>query len=394
MDAASDGIGVLTRRNDRVLREEGVGDSLLAIGREVVRVAQADGALRPSDLAERMRARARASRFAHSSSIGVDRSNGVATQWRPRPSIPEFRHPLRIDRHAHDLLDPSRRDRSDQQIAGVEDPVAELGLCLAEDGGVGVADHHVFDVGVEADLADIAEGREVFEDLVGAFDVALPGAGAFDAPDDVFGPESAQRLAVADVCGLQALMDEQGVRMLDHGVSDPNGRRPIIRPSDGEWEEKMAGSEEFVSDSLERRLDLAEVLATLTTHYTFDGNGRIVSGWSGRSDPVGGSASDGLPPRFVLGRAAEGCVWRFRADLPLEQIQALARLAAREPGARFDGELPAAPERLAALVRVLETGVSSSKGFSMATNRSNSTNPRHDRVTRSGVTLGEIWLFD
>lgn len=122
---------------------------------------------------------------------------------------------------------------------------------------------------------------------------------------------------------------------------------------------------------------LAAVLETLTAHYTFDSDGRIVQ-----------SRTGGLPPRFVLGRAVEGCLWRFRADLPRRQTVELARLAAREPGARFDGDLPAPPERLAALERLL--------GSTQPLDADRLAPPRARRrlITRLGVAVGELWSID
>jgi hypothetical protein len=115
---------------------------------------------------------------------------------------------------------------------------------------------------------------------------------------------------------------------------------------------------------------LGAVLDTLTAHYTFDAKGRIVSLHDG-----------GVLPRFVLGRAAEGCVWRFRSDLNERIVVSLARLAGREPGARFDGELPAQPERLVALGRLLD-GTPPGRG-----------EVHRELVTRAGVTCGELWRF-
>jgi hypothetical protein len=116
---------------------------------------------------------------------------------------------------------------------------------------------------------------------------------------------------------------------------------------------------------------LDAILETLNAHYAFDARGRIV-----------GARADGVLPRFVLGRAVEGAVWRFRGDLPEASVRALARLAGREPGTRFDGELPAPPERLAALQRVLASGESVGPRL------------RRESVTRGGVACGELWIFD
>lgn len=119
---------------------------------------------------------------------------------------------------------------------------------------------------------------------------------------------------------------------------------------------------------------LAFVLETLNARSRMDARGRIV-----------GFRSEGVPPRFVLGRAAEGCLWRFGAALEDEVVVALARLAGREPGVRFEGELPAPPERLAALQRLLDRTVGDVVPSSVA--------PRRIPVTPEGVALGELWLF-
>ncbi len=125
----------------------------------------------------------------------------------------------------------------------------------------------------------------------------------------------------------------------------------------------------------EKSNGLARVLETLNTHYIFDARGRIV-----------GSIDGGVLPRFVLGRAAEGCVWRFRSDLASDCVVALARLAGRELGAGFDGELPAPPERLVALERLLmSTGNPDGQARASVS---------QIPVTRDGVTVGEIWRLE
>lgn len=119
------------------------------------------------------------------------------------------------------------------------------------------------------------------------------------------------------------------------------------------------------------------ILETLNAQYSFDGRGRLQA-----------TRIDGILPRFVLGRAAEGCVWRFRAGLDEATVAALARLAGRESGASFEGELPAPPERVFALSRVLAgAGAGAGAGGSGAA-------PRRSAVTRAGVVRGELWLFD
>lgn len=122
--------------------------------------------------------------------------------------------------------------------------------------------------------------------------------------------------------------------------------------------------EEFESE-VGRTSDLDAVLETLNALYTFDARGRLFAAVRG-----------GVLPRFVLGRAEEGCVWRFRSDLEPGVVVALARLAGRESGARFEGDWPAPPERLEALRRVLDADAAV-----------------RSAVTRAGVTVGELWLF-
>lgn len=113
------------------------------------------------------------------------------------------------------------------------------------------------------------------------------------------------------------------------------------------------------------------ILATLNAQYTFDARGRI-----------SGALHDGVLPRFVLGRTGEGCIWRFHAGLDGEMVVALARLAGREPGASFEGELPAPPERSFALARILARD----GGIVRA--------PRRSPITRDGVVRAELWIFD
>jgi len=123
---------------------------------------------------------------------------------------------------------------------------------------------------------------------------------------------------------------------------------------------------------------LQAVLDALDAHYIFDGRGRIA-----------GSANGGVLPRFVLGRAAEGCIWRFRFDLERACVVALARLAGRERGTAFDGELPPPPERWGALERVLSDP--SDRAGEKANARATACRLL---VIRGGVTVGELWRID
>jgi hypothetical protein len=87
----------------------------------------------------------------------------------------------------------------------------------------------------------------------------------------------------------------------------------------------------------------------------------------------------------VLGRAAEGCVWRFRSDLDERLVVAVGRLAGRERGVEFDGKLPDPPERIGVIERLLAGSDADSTGDRPTPGASRAL------VTRSGVTLGEIW---
>ncbi len=90
------------------------------------------------------------------------------------------------------------------------------------------------------------------------------------------------------------------------------------------------------------RTGLELILSQLTLRYVSDARGRLVASTQG----------DGVLPRFVLGRAAEGCVWRFRADLADALLRNVAKLAGREPGWGL-GQTPVRPERLEMISRLL-----------------------------------------
>lgn len=104
--------------------------------------------------------------------------------------------------------------------------------------------------------------------------------------------------------------------------------------------------------------------------YEYDVNGRLA-----------GVRGEGILPRFVLGRAAEGCIWRFCAMLEPERLTAVARLASREPGFPIAGEIPVLPpERLAMIERLLMK--ESVQGET-----------RREILTRDGVELAELWTI-
>jgi len=111
------------------------------------------------------------------------------------------------------------------------------------------------------------------------------------------------------------------------------------------------------------------LLERVKERFPMDAEGRIV-----------GSDSDGLCPRFLLGRAVEGCIWRFGRGVPDTLVVVVAKLAGREPGLgeRAAGSAPP-PERLAAIERVFAR-----EGASLAL--------RRELVEHEGVVVGELWI--
>jgi len=96
-------------------------------------------------------------------------------------------------------------------------------------------------------------------------------------------------------------------------------------------------------------------------------------------DRINGVLGEGNLPRFVLGRSAEGCVWRFSAGLDADQIKAIARLASREPGFPITPGVPAPPpERLVMIQRLL-----SPEGAGFYT--------RHEVLVSEGDAIAELW---
>lgn len=115
---------------------------------------------------------------------------------------------------------------------------------------------------------------------------------------------------------------------------------------------------------------LETIIEVLETRYEYDLNGRITT-----------TTGEGISPRFVLGRAAEGCVWRFAADLGPERVTAVARLAGRELGFPIAGEKPAPPpERLVVIERLLADEDSNYE-------------TRREILTRNGIEIAELWTI-
>ena len=90
------------------------------------------------------------------------------------------------------------------------------------------------------------------------------------------------------------------------------------------------------------RDDLAWMTLRAGLLHRQDRHGRLLT----INEPGGG----GIAPRFYLGRSGGGAVWRFRADLPEELVDALAALCAREP---VMDDLQTAPHHLSRYLELL-----------------------------------------
>ena len=119
------------------------------------------------------------------------------------------------------------------------------------------------------------------------------------------------------------------------------------------------------------------ILEIFAMRFEYDTLGRIVR-----------SRLDGVTPRFVLGRAQEGCVWRFSARVEPEIVRRVAKLAGRESAFPCNRDSPSAPpERWAAIERLFgeRAGDCRASGASKAV---------PEMVTLDGVVVGEIWAID
>lgn len=120
---------------------------------------------------------------------------------------------------------------------------------------------------------------------------------------------------------------------------------------------------------------LVQLSRALAARYAYDDLGRMTE--------VVARDGEGFPPRFVLGRAEEGVIWRFRNDLETEPMRGIARLAAREKGFPIaEASRPVPPERLAPIERLL---ADASGGTVEA---------RHEWVDVAGERIAELWLLD
>lgn len=87
LNAVGGGIGVLTRKGNEVLKDEGIAGIYRALAAEVVAVGQAEGAKLPNDIGERLYAMISRGPHLHTPSIVVDRLNGVPTEWVARNEV-------------------------------------------------------------------------------------------------------------------------------------------------------------------------------------------------------------------------------------------------------------------------------------------------------------------
>ena len=107
---------------------------------------------------------------------------------------------------------------------------------------------------------------------------------------------------------------------------------------------------------------------------------------AGRLAAAGKDVPEGVLPRFVLGRAHEGVIWRFRWDVSTSLVQQVSRLAGRESGIPIDtGEFHAPPQRLAVIERLF----SEEMRLAVIDGRA-----LREMVVRDGITVGEFWMLE
>lgn len=87
VNAVGGGIGVLTRRGNDVLKDEGIARLYKALAAEVAAVGRAEGAQLPDDIGERLHAFMSRGPHLHMGSIVVDRLAGRPTEWVARNEV-------------------------------------------------------------------------------------------------------------------------------------------------------------------------------------------------------------------------------------------------------------------------------------------------------------------
>ena len=128
------------------------------------------------------------------------------------------------------------------------------------------------------------------------------------------------------------------------------------------------------------------VVEALARRFVYDVLGRITGT---------GEGHEGGAPRFVLGRAREGVVWRFRSDLDRNVVSEIARLAAREQGIPIDGDRAVPPERLVMIERRLAGVDSLTANEGTNPHSADTLTRRHSWVSDDdGRVVGELWWLD
>ncbi len=87
LNATGGAIGVLTRRGNDALADEGIARIYRALAAEVIAVGRAEGARLPDDLAERLLSMFAKGPHLHTPSIVADRLAGRATEWQARNEV-------------------------------------------------------------------------------------------------------------------------------------------------------------------------------------------------------------------------------------------------------------------------------------------------------------------
>ena len=139
-------------------------------------------------------------------------------------------------------------------------------------------------------------------------------------------------------------------------------------------------------------IGLDAVLERLALCFEYDSLGRIVGSRERNA---------GRRPRFVLGRAAEGVVWRFGCDVSAEVVGEVARLAARERGLHVNGRSAVPPERLESISQrlgnppeLIGEGNAVPRRASRGSRDGTKSRPRHEWVSSGERIVGELWSLD
>ena len=126
-----------------------------------------------------------------------------------------------------------------------------------------------------------------------------------------------------------------------------------------------------MDSNAELLVGLELILEELDRRYAFNESGRLTH-----------LRGEGILPRFVLGRTAGGCIWRFSAELSAALVNSVARLSGKEPGFPIAGNSPVSPpERLVMIERLLSEEGTEARA-------------RRELLSRSGIEIAELWTID